>query len=107
MAVHSWIMQILGEQINGRSIIDFFHQDTSGPMADLRQEFKRKARSVYDDNRFFRSVARGPSRAMLLRARRRMIKSAMLHGDDDGEAIAVSGFSSLSPLQLKHGRSAP
>jgi stress response protein SCP2 len=52
-----WIMQILGEQINGRSIIDFFHQDTSGPMADLRQEFKRKARSVYDDNRFFQECS--------------------------------------------------
>ena len=48
-----WIMQIIGEQINGRSIIDFFHQDLTGPMADLRQEFKRKARSIYDDNRFF------------------------------------------------------
>lgn len=48
-----WIVQIIGEQIQGRSIIDFFHQDREGPMAALRQEFKRKANCMYDDNLFF------------------------------------------------------
>lgn len=52
-----WVLQIIGEPIGGRSIIDFFHQDLDGPMAALRREFKIKAKVVYDDNRFFEECA--------------------------------------------------
>ena len=52
-----WILEIIGEPIGGRSIIDFFHLDVEGPMALLRQDFKRKANCMYDDSLFFQECA--------------------------------------------------
>eukprot|EP00622_Pseudochattonella_farcimen_P006133 FR741891.1.p1 GENE.FR741891.1~~FR741891.1.p1 ORF type:complete len:314 (+),score=-8.60 FR741891.1:53-943(+) len=47
-----WKLTVLGEQIGGRCIIDYFHQDAEGPFASLRAEFKPKADVSVSDNKF-------------------------------------------------------
>ena len=51
-----WKLQVIGTPINGRNIVEFFFQDTHGPMADLRNEFKVKAACPYNDSKFFAAI---------------------------------------------------
>lgn len=51
-----WKVQVIGTPINGRSVVEFFYLDTSGPMADLRHEFKEKAACPYSDTAFFAAM---------------------------------------------------
>lgn len=59
-----WVLTLIGEQIGGRSIIDYFHQDEVGVMADLRNEFKQKCGCVFDDQEFFQECRRRASRGI-------------------------------------------
>ena len=52
-----WKVFVIGEPIGGRSIVDFFFTDTYGPMAELREQFKRVARIAYSDAQFFKVCA--------------------------------------------------
>ena len=47
---------MIGAPIGGRNIVEFFYQDTHGPMAELRHEFKVKANAPYPDARFFAAI---------------------------------------------------
>jgi len=57
----NWVLTLIGEQIGGRSIIDYFHQDQAGEMADLRNEFKVKCGCVFEDREFYAECRRRAS----------------------------------------------
>ena len=48
-----WRLYVIGEQIGGRSVLDFFYSDLSGEKADLREKFKEVSGCFYKDSRFF------------------------------------------------------
>ena len=58
------MLTLIAKQIGGRSIIDYFHQDETGKMADLRNEFKRKSGCVFEDGEFFAECRRRSSRGI-------------------------------------------
>ena len=60
-----WKIFVIGDQIGGRSIVDFFFTDTYGDMAELRDEFKSVARIKYSDAHFFKVCAERASYGQL------------------------------------------
>ena len=60
-----WKIFVIGEEIGGRSIVDFFFTDTYGEMAELRDRFKGVARITYSDSHFFKVCAERASYGQL------------------------------------------
>jgi tellurium resistance protein TerD len=52
-----WRLFVIGEQLGGRCIVDFFFTDSYGPAAELRNKFKTLSGCHFEDARFYEVVA--------------------------------------------------